>query len=335
MNFQTIGDLAQSFALRRQGVDLKQQIDRLGGELSSGRVADLGAHLSGLMQPIADIEHRLTVLSSYQTAAREAATDTSIMQTALAQVQDSANGLATQAITVMSSPAQDQLGNLAFTARQTLDAIIGALNTEVAGRAVFSGVSTDSTSLVDGSTVVSELRNTLSGAQDLAEIDARLETFFDAPDGGFQTLIYRGGAAGVTPYQLGSGESVALDIRADNPELRSTLRNVALLAVVDDDVIAVDESARMALASDAGLALLARQSGLTSLRANLGTAEARIDRSATRIAAEITGLEIARSDIIGADPFETAVELEQAQFQLEALYTVTARASRLSLVNFL
>lgn len=335
MNFQTIGDLAQSFALRRQSVELKQQIDRLGNELSTGRVADLGAHLSGHMQPLADIEHRLSVLSSYQTAARQAGTDTSIMQTALEQVQDSANTLATQAITIASSPALDQLGTLVFNAEQTLDTIIGALNAEVAGRSLFSGARTDSASLASGATVLSELRDTLSGAQDRAEVDSRLAAFFDAPNGGFETLIYNGASVGVAPYQLGSGESVALDIRADNPELRSTLKNVALLAVIDDAALLLDDAARAELTSDAGLALLARQSGLTALRTSLGTAEAGIDRSATRIAGEISGLEIARTDMIGADPFETGVELEQAQFQLEALYTVTARASRLSLVNFL
>jgi len=35
------------------------------------------------------------------------------------------------------------------------------------------------------------------------------------------------------------------------------------------------------------------------------------------------------------DAFKTAVDLEQVQIQLESLYTVTARASRLSLLNFL
>jgi len=35
------------------------------------------------------------------------------------------------------------------------------------------------------------------------------------------------------------------------------------------------------------------------------------------------------------DPFETATELETVQSRLETLYTITSRASRLSLVNFL
>lgn len=95
MNFQTIGDLAQNFALRRQGLELRQQMDRLGLELSRGRVADLGHHLSGNLLPLADIEHELVLLSAHRTAVREAATDTSIMQTALDRVQTATTELAT------------------------------------------------------------------------------------------------------------------------------------------------------------------------------------------------------------------------------------------------
>jgi len=74
---------------------------------------------------------------------------------------------------------------------------------------------------------------------------------------------------------------------------------------------------------------------VTRLRADLGAAEARIGQAESRIAAETTALQIARNDLVSVDVFETAGELEQVQFQLETLYTLTARAARLNLVNFL
>jgi flagellar hook-associated protein 3 FlgL len=46
-------------------------------------------------------------------------------------------------------------------------------------------------------------------------------------------------------------------------------------------------------------------------------------------------LEIARADLVAIDPFEAATRMEAAQTQLETLYSVTARLSRLSLVDFL
>ena len=54
-----------------------------------------------------------------------------------------------------------------------------------------------------------------------------------------------------------------------------------------------------------------------------------------RAAAEATALGLAREALIGADPYEAAAALEAAETQLETLYTLTARISRLSLVNFL
>ncbi|MFU8776563.1 MAG: flagellin [Roseovarius sp.] len=335
MNFQTIGDLAQSFAVRRQGVDLRQQLDRLGLELSSGRVADLGRHLSGNLLPLADIEHELVLLSGHRTAAREAATDTAVMQASLARVQNVTTDLATQAITLGTAGTTRQLSVLATNATAALESLIGSLNAEVAGRALFSGAQTDTSPLSSAANVLAEVRVTLSGAASAADVQSRLDLFFDSPAGGFMTSIYQGGESKVAPYRLGSGESVALDVRADNRGLREAMKQVVLIAVSDDAAIALASSDRIGLASGAGVALLAHQDVLTEIRANLGQAENRIEQSSVRIAAEITSFEIARAEMVSVDSFKTAVELEQVQFQLEALYTVTARASRLSLLNFL
>jgi flagellar hook-associated protein 3 FlgL len=81
--------------------------------------------------------------------------------------------------------------------------------------------------------------------------------------------------------------------------------------------------------------LRAQADRVTGIRADLGHAEERIERSSVRIASELSSLDYARSQLLAVDPFEAATELENVQFQLEALYTVTARAARLNLVNFL
>jgi flagellar hook-associated protein 3 FlgL len=134
---------------------------------------------------------------------------------------------------------------------------------------------------------------------------------------------------------LGSGESVRLSIRADDPVLRAQIKEVALTALLNDDALALAPGLRSDLARDAGGNLLGAQTDLTQLRADLGFAEERVARAESRISAEISSLGIARSTLVSVDPSATAGELQQVQFQLEALYTLTARTSRLSLVNFL
>ena len=45
--------------------------------------------------------------------------------------------------------------------------------------------------------------------------------------------------------------------------------------------------------------------------------------------------EIARLGIVSMDPYDAATALTEAESQLDTLYTVTARLSRLSLANYL
>jgi flagellar hook-associated protein 3 FlgL len=81
--------------------------------------------------------------------------------------------------------------------------------------------------------------------------------------------------------------------------------------------------------------LLAAQKPIVELRAGLGALEARVEESATRNATQRTALQIAKSELVGADQYETASRYENARSQLESLYAITARSQRLSLSEFL
>lgn len=72
---------------------------------------------------------------------------------------------------------------------------------------------------------------------------------------------------------------------------------------------------------------------LTGLRAGIGFAEERIETARVRGEAEATGLEAALGALINADPYETALRLQEAETRV-AIY-VTARVSSLSLVAVL
>ncbi|MEI4232668.1 flagellin [Roseovarius sp. D22-M7] len=335
MPLQSIGDMAQSFAMRRQSIELNRQMDRLTQELSSGKASDIPRHLAGHLLQLADVERDLTVLEARKDVASVAATDAGVMQTALDRIQTATGDLATNALTAGFTAGSVQVPTVANEARAALETIIGALNTDVAGRAVFAGNRTDTAPLADADILLDGLRAALAGASDTTEIRTRLDTFFDDPAGGFATSVYQGGAAGLTPRDLGAGESVALDIRADDAALRGVMKQTALIAMLDDASLGLSLQERRDLAGTAGERLLEGQDKLTGLRANLGFAEERITKAESRISAGLASLTIARNDLISVDTPSTAVELEQVQSQLEMLYTLTARSARLSLVNFL
>ena len=71
------------------------------------------------------------------------------------------------------------------------------------------------------------------------------------------------------------------------------------------------------------------------MQADLGFATERLTDQADRNRSEFTALEYARGTLISADPYETAVELQNVQSRLDSFYTVLARSSGLSLVNYL
>jgi flagellar hook-associated protein 3 FlgL len=85
----------------------------------------------------------------------------------------------------------------------------------------------------------------------------------------------------------------------------------------------------------AGQNLLTVQDDLTNLRAGVGFAEARIENFQARTEAERISAEYAKGALLSVDPYEAATRLEDAQFQLESLYSVTVRLSRLNLTSFM
>ena len=335
MNLQSLGDLAQTFKLRQQNTQLKLQIDRLTQELSSGQAADLTRQLSGNFGYISDIEHDLVVLESYDNAASEAATATAAMQQALDVVQSLAGDLGANAILLGTTTGSLPVSAIATQGRGALESIISSLNTEMAGRSLFSGTDIEAVPLVSANALLTQVRIATAGALTASDVITALDTFFDTPGGGFETLIYQGGTTFLSPYQLGEGESVSLDIRADDAAFRNVMKNTVMAALADDASLTLNPAERIELAHQSGQRLLFSQDEVIGIRSNLGAAQSRIEQSSTRISSEMSSLEFARNELVSVDQFKTATELENVQFQLETLYTLTARASRLSLVNFL
>ena len=335
MNIQSLGDLAQTFKMRQQNAQLKQQMARLTEELTSGQAADVTRQLSGNFGHLSDIEHDLKALESYRASAIEVGVVATAMQDALEYVQTLAGDLGANAVISGTTSGGLPLSAVSEQGRGALDSIISAMNTEVSGRYLFSGTDIEARPLESADTLLTEIRTAIAGAATAADVVTALDTFFDTPGGSFETLIYQGGTTFLSPYKLGEGESVRLDIRADNTAIRNVLKNTAMAALADDPLITLSNAERVELAQQSGERLVTSQETVIGIRSNLGFAQSRVEQSATRISAETSSLEFARNELLSVDKFRTATELENVQVQLETLYTLTARASRFSLVNFL
>ena len=336
MTMVSIGDLAQSVALRQQNARLRQAITTLAQEMSTSQAADLPRHLKGNYAYLGDIEHGMRVNQGYGFAVREAAGFAGAMQAALDNVQDVTTALSGDLALSGGSALPEAMSAASKGARGALDAILSALNTEVAGRALFSGAATDRQSFAPAQIFIDQLKAALATVPPaLGDITAAVDDWFFGAGGGFETAGYLGATRALSPFPISEGETVGLDLRGDAQELRLTLRNVVLAALAADPDLSYSNELQGQILTVAGEGLMTSQGQLATIRADLGYAEARIEETQARLSAENTSLEIARNELLGVDPYETAIRLENAQFQLEALYTATVSVSRLSLVEYL
>lgn len=335
MTFHAIGDLAQYMTTRRHSSNLQSQIGLLSQELSTGRTSDVSRSLNASFGYLADLEHQITLNSAFKTAATEASVQASAMQTALSLVQSQVADMSDTALLVGNGLNGPALATAAATARGSLDSIVAALNTGVAGRHVFGGTDLGSAPLVNSDELMTALVATVAPATDSASVVAALDAFFDTPGGGFDTTIYTGGEQDFPAFRLGGGESVQLPIRADDDALKTVLKDMAMAALAGEPSLSLSQGDRLSLLQKAGSSMLSSVDGIIRIRSDLGVAEARIDQSVARISAEKASLTISHNELMSVDLYETASALEQAQFQLETIYTLTARTSRLNLVNFL
>jgi len=124
-------------------------------------------------------------------------------------------------------------------------------------------------------------------------------------------------------------------VTADAEEIRDFLGALALGGLLGRGIFLGDPAEQGALARLAGESLFDADSRLVDLQADIGSMEAQLERATVEVAAESDSLTIARSKLIEIDPYEAAIELQNAETQLQTIYTITARLSRLSLTQYL
>jgi flagellar hook-associated protein 3 FlgL len=328
----SVGDASLANILARQGADLRGQVLRASQELASGKQPDIVASLRGDVSPLLAIDASLSRLSAYKSNTTEAAFQTAAQQSAIAGLSELATGLSTSLLGARNFSTPAQIDTLAADAKGRFASASGLLNTQVSGRAVFSGVATDTVPLGPVDDMLAALQTAATGATTAGQVAAAVSTWFADPLG--YGAFYQGGDP-LSPAPIAPGETAELGTTAMDPILRDTLAAFAMAALLDHGVLAGDAVERGRLAQQAGQQLVSTEDARTTLRARIGTVEAQIEAARTRNSAEETSLGILRSDLGSVDPYEAATRLQAVQSQLESLYLVTARVSRLSLTEYL
>lgn len=335
MTMNTIGDMAQSFLLRRQTVQTRQEIGILTQELTTGFSANPFRNVAGDYSYLADIERNLSLIGAYSTAASEAEAFTNGMQSALAGVQTVTEEFAATLFELTSGDLAQLQKLTPRMAADTLQQVIIALNSTVAGRSLFAGKETNQPALADADTMMAELGSNMPVPLTADGLRNAVDQWFGGSSSGFAVSGYLGSTTGLQPYRLGPEAELDLDLRANAPVFREVIKALATSVLASDPTNALSFAERSQLLRASAVRLSSAQGGLTGVRADLGFAQERIEEGKVRLASERSSLEIARNSLLSVDPYDSATKLQAAQTRLESIYAVTVRLSRLSLAEFM
>lgn len=335
MTVNSIGDMAQSFMLRRLTTNMKKEANTAAQELTTGYTANIGQKLGGDLTRLSGLEATLSRLTGYRVATDTAATTASAMQSVFDKIDALTDGMGPSLLNAANSENTGVLQGLVGDAAERFDSVLSSLNTRIGDKTLFAGIASDGPAVASSNVILSALEAAVTGAGAVTAVDieAAVTNWFDSPTG-FAIVGYLGNT-GANAVAISAEDKVDLGFTAADPAIRDTLKSLAMVALVHRGTVIPDSTTGMQLASSAGNALLQNQSDRTFLAGDLGFAQARIEQAQTRNEAEGSALQLARSDLLAVDPYEAATRMEAAQTQLETLYSVTARLSRLTLVDFL
>ncbi len=333
MNVTSIGDLAYSLMLSSRSTSLKQTISTLTEELSSGRISDVTERVGGDYSYLVDIDRNLSRLSGFSIATSEASIFMEAAQQNLGRIAEDTVDLSTKILATTPAYVTSVREHNAGIARDKLDGVLASLNGTIAGQSIFGGVNTDRAPLEDADTLLTGLLTAISGQTTVADIRAAATNWFDDP-AGFKALMYAGSDTTLAPSQISTGQNVSMPITANDQTFRDLIKNIALTALATDGTLALGATVQNDLMLTSAEDMMATQDKLSAVRADLGFAQSRVDEATARNEAARSSLEMSRNLLLEADPFETATRLEDAQFQLESLFAVTVRNSRLTLLSF-
>jgi flagellar hook-associated protein 3 FlgL len=329
----TMGDLAQTHLFGRRNATLKDSIQSLSSEVTSGLSVEKTERVKGDFTALSGIEASLTLLASFKTVTSETSAMTGQMQLTLNSIAEGSTSLSSSLLAASTSNSPNRINILGIEADQRLQAAISALNTRSGEKSLFAGDATDHAALADADTLMTALTTAVAGEISAADIQTAVNDWFADPSG-FQATAYQGGDL-PTSIEIGSDQTVQIDITAMDPAIVSMLKGLAMTSLLQRGILSGDDKSRADLAKLAGESLATSLEPFAELTARLGTIEATVINTGVRNDAEKSAMETARLGILAVDPYETATKLQDAQTQLEMLYSITARMSRLSLVNYL
>ena len=185
----TIGDLTQSKVFNHRNALLKDRIQNLSTEVTTGLTTKPTEAIKGDYSVLSGIEASLTQLASFKLLTSETGATAGAMQLVLANIYDSGSKLGSDLLAAATSNSSTRINTIGVDADQRLQSALSALNTRFGGKSLFSGVDTTTSAVSDANTMMTALQTAVSSALSAADVETAVNDWFADP-AGFAAGVY-------------------------------------------------------------------------------------------------------------------------------------------------
>lgn len=330
-------ELARMQAFQRRANAVEKQLETAGKELTTGLQSDLQKATGGNLGKLHAIERSLSRNAAYEQNIASVDLRLTAAVDALSRIQKPFGELAIDMVSKTGIHDHGSSMTLADTARAEFVNTVSSLNATANGQTLFSGAAIDSAALENGEVILAELDTLVAGETTAAGVIAAIEGYFaKAPaPGDFYTNGYLGADQDAGAVEVSENGRLRYSARADDDEIVGVLKALALSAVIGGGALAGDNEEQLEALAESGAQMIEAREGLLDYTNALGLQQEFVESSKARNQAEVETLEMARVNMISADPTDAATAFQALELQLQTVYTVTSRLSELNFLNYL
>jgi len=335
---------------------VRQQLDTLTEQASTGLVAQTYAGLGGQSSVSLNLNPQISALQTYQTNIGQALGSMQVTQTAMTQIQQVASTFVAD-IPNLNDLNASKVDSIASNARAALTQVAGLLDTTNGNSYVFGGQDTanppvpapdnilSSGFYTQINTAVSSLSTngaaatvaaTLAVAQSNATGTSPFSAYMSQPPTGLSTSqVQTGNGITVQTGLLASGNLAATSTGTSTTGsyMRDLMRALATLGSLSSSQ--VNDPNFATLVQDTGNSLTGAVNAMAIDVGVLGNSQANLTATQSQLATTAAALTGQVSSVQDVDMAATVSQLTTMQTQLQESYRLITSANSLSLINFL
>lgn len=327
--------LGQTNAQSERLASLRQQMDNLSREATTGQVSDTYSGLGTQATPVMSLNSQQPLLQSYLGNISNVSNTMTLMNNALSQITDVGNQLVT-AIQTQLQNSPTNLQSVQQIAQQGLQTVEDMINQNNNGQYLFAGSNGSNPPFVDNSTLNSNFVNQINTWLATGNTSTLLNNVnsFSATNLGLSASL---ATSGNVTAQIGDNQTVDYTINANNAGFQNIIRALTLVANTPYPS-PTDTATPAGFQQIMNSALVTAQQGVTQVNAIAETLAGKFDQVNNAKTNNTTDLNLVQnqlSTLTSADTTSAITQMQALQTQLTSSYQVTNLVSKLSLVNFI